>query len=394
MTRFEKMIENNELLAIIKDWSFWGGEVQPKAIPRDINLPSSLAPDLAFIIQGVRRGGKSTLLSQMPLIYGLDKEQCYYCNFEDPRLMEYLDFKLLDSIINLAKQRSGEQQQYFFFDEIQNVQGWEKWLHSQLERSKNRHFVITGSNSFLLSGEYASALTGRHITFELYPFSFLEYQKLFPAGDLVSYLQQGGFPRALQFDKPKMLLQEYFNDIILRDVQKRVRARNVESIKHVAKMAFDSCGSELSYRKIAAAAGVSTDTAKLYLEACEQAYLLFSCEYFSFSEKKRLLRNKKYYPIDTGLRAAVSTSAGRDLGKNLEQLVFLTLKQRYEKVYYWHEQGEVDFVVFDDQKIIPYQVTWEEQQERHHKALRLFYETFPQAEEAVFINKNNILHYV
>jgi predicted AAA+ superfamily ATPase len=304
-------------------------------------------------------------------------------------LLGQLNYQLLESIVKLAEQTHPGKKLYFFFDEIQHVEGWEKWLHTQLERPKNRYFTVTGSNSFLLAGEYASALTGRHLTFELYPFSFLEYKKVFPQGELADYLWQGGFPRALRFSDPKKLLQEYFNDIILRDVQKRVHARSTESIQQVAKIAFDACGSELSYRKVAAVCGLTTETTKLYLEACEQAYLIFTCEYFAFSIKKRLARNKKFYPIDSGMRAAINTSATKDLGKGLEQLVFLRLKQLYRKVYYWREKGEVDFVTFENKKITPYQVSWEGEQPRHQKALEEFYTAFPQAEEAIFIHKEN-----
>ena len=178
-------------------------------------------------------------------------------------------------------------------DRLWSVLHWEKWLHTQLERPKNHHFILTGSNSALLSGEFGTTLTGRHITVELYPFCFAEYQQAFPEHTVEQYIQRGGFPRPLFYDAPSQLLQEYFNDIILRDVLRRVHARSGEPIKQVIQMAFEACGSELSYRKIAAVTSLTVDTVKLYLEAAEKAYLIFQCPYFSFSEKKRLIHNKK-----------------------------------------------------------------------------------------------------
>lgn len=385
------MLSDQSLLEILDEWSFWDGK-PPSGLTRQLALPKQLHADLALIIQGARRSGKSTLLSQLPKHYRIPLAQCYYCNFEDPRLMNDLDHNLLSRIIKLARKKiPAGTSCYFFFDEIQNVEEWEKWVHTQLERPKHNYFVLTGSNSRLLSGEFGTALTGRHITLELFPFSFMEFKAVFPHKTLEDYLMSGGFPRPLTFEQPYQLLQEYFNDIILRDVLKRVHARTPEAIKQVAKMAFETCGSELSYRKIAAVTGLTVDTVKSYLEACEGAYLLFACHYFAFSEKKQLSKQKKYYPIDSGMRYAITNTTGRDLGKSLELMVFLRLKQTYEQVFYWHElhKGEVDFVAVRGKTIIPYQVTWEGPEPRHEKALQHFYERFPQASEAVFITRDN-----
>jgi predicted AAA+ superfamily ATPase len=385
------MLSDQAIIEILKDWSFWDNQ-PPPGLARHITLPSHLHADLALIIQGVRRCGKSTLLSQLPKHYNISLANCYYCNFEDPRLMNYLDYTLLSRITAIARKQIPPQHPcYFFFDEIQHVQEWEKWLHTQLERPKHNYFVVTGSNSGLLSGEFATALTGRHITLELFPFSFSEYKTLFPKKNLEDYLTAGGFPRPLTFEQPYKLLQEYFNDIIMRDVLRRVHARIPEAIKKVAKMTFESCGSELSYRKIAAVTGLTVDTVKSYLAACEDAYLLFACNYFAFSEKKQLSRQKKYYPIDSGMRLAITSTTGRDLGKSLELIVFLRLKQTHEQVFYWQEphKGEVDFVGVSGNTIVPYQVTWKGVEPRHEKALQHFYEHFPQASEAIFITRDN-----
>jgi predicted AAA+ superfamily ATPase len=303
-----------------------------------------------------------------------------------------LDHSLLSHIVTLFRKKiSSEIPCYFFFDEIQNVSQWEKWLHIQFERPKNNYFILTGSNSCLLSGEFATALTGRHITVELFPFSFAEYQSYFPGRNLKDYLTSGGFPRPLTYEHPYQLLQEYFNDIILRDVLKRVHARTPDAIKHVVKMAYESCGSELSYRKIAAVTDLTVDTVKTYLEASEQAYLLFACPFFSFSEKKQLSKQKKYYPIDSGLRYAITNTSGRDVGKSLELIVYLQLRKSYEQVFYWQEihKGEVGFVGVNGKNVTPYQVTWKGIESRHEEALKHFYQAFPNSNEVVFITEEN-----
>lgn len=390
------VLSNADLKKILNEWSYW--DTKPhKSVSRKLRLPSALHDDIALIIQGVRRSGKSTLLSQLPRHYKIDYKKCFYCNFEDPRLLNNLDHKILSQIVAVARESINQKSPcYFFFDEIQNVKNWEKWLHSELERPKKNYYVLTGSNSSLLSGEFATSLTGRHITLELFPFSFSEYQLLFPKHSLEKYLCIGGFPRPITFERPLQLLQEYFNDIILRDVLKRVNARSADAIRQVVKMSYEACGSELSYRKIAAATGLTVDTVKSYLEACENAYLLFACQFFSFSEKKRSNRQKKYYPIDPGLRNAIISNITNDYGKNFELLVYLRLRVANEQVYYWQEatKGEVDFVTVNGKEITPYQVTWHEPVSRHYKSLDYFYELYPYANEAIFITKENALDYV
>lgn len=390
------MLSEQGLIEILSEWSYWNN-VPVKGVFRELQLPEKLLSDLVLVIQGVRRSGKSTLLSQLPAFYQLPLGQCFFCNFEDPRLLDELDHRLLSRIVKIARTKYTDAIPcYFFFDEIQNVTNWEKWMHTQLERPQGNFFIVTGSNSQLLSGEFATALTGRHITLELFPFSFSEYQTLFPENAIEDYLNSGGFPRALTYPKPYQLLQEYFNDIILRDVIKRVHARTPDSVKQVAKMAFDTCGSELSFRKIAATTGLTVDTVKSYLEACESAYLLFACHYFAFSEKKRLSRQKKYYPIDSGLRHAVTSTRGRDLGKSFELMVYLNLRKTNEKVYYWQEihKGEVDFITLNGNQIVPYQVSYHGMENRHEKALDYFYEQYPNAAEAIMITKDNAKDYL
>ena len=383
-------MNEQQLAEIINFWSFWE-EPPPQSIPRQVNLPQKLTPDRALVIQGIRRCGKSTLLTQLPEHYNLPALNCLYINFEDPRLMGSLNADILFRVVEHFKTKhKAKAPLYFFFDEIQEVVGWEKWLHTQLERNQRNHFTITGSNASLLSGELSSALTGRHYTVELFPFDIAERRLASPDLTVKNFLRMGGFPKATGESETIILLQQYFRDIVGRDIANKVGARSSNPILQVVKMIFESCGSELSLRRIAGACGISVDTASVYLSAAEAAYLIFACPYFSYSTRKQAVRNKKYYPIDTGMRKAITPPGGQDLGKSLETVSFLALKKKFGEVYYWRNNGEVDFVVTHLDSPLPIQVTWETQNTRHEKALEEFYENFPKAHEALYLTQNDL----
>lgn len=376
-------MEASDLLTVAGEWSYWDS-APPPSVPRRLPLPSELRPDLALVIQGVRRCGKSTLLRQLLGRYSLDPRKCLFVNFEDPRLAQVLDHTTLQKLVDAFESERGEGGTYFF-DEIQAVEGWQRWLRSQLDRPRGRRFVVTGSNAHLLSGEVASTLTGRHLKAELFPFDFDEFLAARPGAGLLDYLHEGGFPAPLTSPEGDLLRRAYFNDIVERDVRERVGARSSLPLRQLVQLVYESAGSEMSVRRAAAAIGVASDTASLYLEATESAYLAFSCPFFAWSERQRASRNRKYYPVDTGLRRVAVTRTGSDRGKMLECATFLELRKRYRDVFYWRGRGEVDFVVLHEGEPLPVQVTWDQPEERHRKALDSFYASFPKAREAVFV---------
>lgn len=382
-------VEELDVLDVSETWSYWDRSVAP-SVPRRVDLPDGLRDSLCLVVQGVRRCGKSTLLQQLISRYRLNPRHCAFLNFEDPRLARSLSHEVLDQLVRRFRAaRPRVKRLYFFLDEIQWVEGWHRWLRSQLDRPRGNVFVITGSSATLLSGEMSTALTGRHLTVELFPFDLGETRLLNPRADLPDHLATGGFPEPLSMPDGDRLRRQYFQDIVERDIRERLGARSSQPIRQVVQMAFESAGSEMSLRRVAAATGIAVDTASSYLEACEAAYLLFSCPYFAFSERKRASRNRKYYPIDTGLRRVVVSRGGQDRGKALECAVHLALRRRFGQVFYWRDRGEVDFVVQVGDRIVPVQVSWDEPAERHDRALVDFYERFPQAEEPVFITASS-----
>ena len=382
-------MEDNDLLRVAATWSFWDRS-PPSSVPRDVRLPDSLSDRTALVVQGVRRCGKSTLLAQLIERYGLDRRDCLFVNFEDPRLAGHLRFETLEQLTNAFRKSRGEDRTLtVFLDEIQWVDGWERWLRTKLERPARWQFVVSGSNAQLLSGELSSVLTGRHITVVLFPFDFAEFRHLHADGTLEEYLDRGGFPEPLASDAGNQLLRQYFQDILQRDVRERVGARSSLPLRQIVQMVFESAGSELSLRRIAATRGMAVETVSAYLDACEQAYLLFPCPWFAFSERQRAQRNRKYYPVDTALRRIAVTRTGKDMGKALECATFVELKKRYDDVFYWRKAGEVDFVVQTRTGVTPIQVTLEGALERHWRALDAFHETFPQATEPIIVTMDN-----
>ena len=378
-------MDNASLLEIAAAWSYWDAP-PPHTVERRIRMPTTLQTDLALVVQGVRRCGKSTLLSQLIGRYGLDRRRCLFVNFEDPRLSGALDHKILQGFVDAFEPTAASGPATYFFDEIQRVDGWQRWLRKELDRPRGRRFVVTGSNSSLLAGELATTLTGRHLRVELFPFDFDELRELRPGASVTDFLRDGGFPAAATSTDPDTLLRSYFNDVVERDVRERVGARSSRPLRQLVQMLYESAGSELSVRRLAGALELATDTTSLYLDAVESAYLAFPCPCFAWSTRKQSARKKKWYPIDNGLRRVSVVNAAADRGKQLECATFLLLRQRYREVCYWNAGGEVDFVVEQGGVPVPIQVSADAPQERHHRALDAFYREHPRSAEAVFVD--------
>lgn len=311
----------------------------------------------SIIITGVRRCGKSVFLSQ---IMNSFYPSYYYANFEDERLASF-DLKDFNELYEVCIELFGKSKT-FFLDEIQNITGWEKWVRRMYEEGFK--FFITGSNARLLSKELATSLTGRHLQFSIFPFSFKEFLD-FHKFDLKkediylterrtsiikhfsNYLKNGGFPEYLKFGQ-KEILQGYFNDIIQRDIVERYNIKNVRQLKELARYLITNAGNLTTYNKLKQMVEIkSVNTIIKYFSYLEAAYLLFNIPYFSYSFKKQLANPFKVYAIDVGLRDAISFKFSEDRGRIYENIVAIELKRKNKEVYYWKnvQHEEVDFVV-------------------------------------------------
>jgi len=302
----------------------------------------------ALIITGVRRCGKSTLLHQLIR----NQKKAYYLNLEDPRLNGF-DLNDLNKIEVIMEEMYGVGGTYFL-DEIQNVPEWEKFIRYLIDKKKK--VILTGSNASLLSKELGTKLTGRHLKYELFPFSFKEFlnlKKLSPSlSSFKEYLFQGGFPEFLKKNNPA-ILHRLLSDIVIKDIAVRFNIKNTAILEKIAVFLISHVGKEFSYNSIKRTFNVKSVQSVIdYISFFEDAYLIFSVPYFSYSIKQQQVNPRKIYSIDNGFSSNNSSSFSKDNGKMLENLVFLALRKNYKNIFYFQEKNECDFVIKEKDKII------------------------------------------
>ena len=319
------------------------------SVPRVSASIESALPQFARVITGVRRSGKSTLVNQDFL---KDGKNAFYLNFDDPALYGFssADFTILEEAIErFKKENKGSKAVYF--DEIQVVEGWEVFVNAQL-RKKNL-VTVTGSNASLLSSELGSRLTGRHLDYELFPFSFEEFCLLKKckknAKSFSDFLKYGGFPEYLIYNRPE-ILKRLFEDILMRDVVVRYGIKDVRSIKLLSLYLASNCGNLITGSKLSAQLGLKTTATILeYLSFLEQCYLFFFVPKFNYSAKAQSVNPKKVYCIDTGMIQNVTLSINQDLGRSFENAVFIELRRRTKNIWYYSEVAfECDFLYGKD----------------------------------------------
>jgi uncharacterized protein len=302
--------------------------------PPEVEIARELAAALptrstqAIVLTGVRRCGKSTLQSQLMR----ERTRPFYCNLEDTRLFELAapDFPNFLSLIDEIAPKGAA----IFLDEVQEVSGWQRLVRALLDRG--RVVCITGSNASLLGRELGEKLTGRHLSYEVFPFSYTEYlayRRAKPGmSSFSAFIDEGGFPAFLREGDLKILQH---------------RLRETRHVMNLALFLLANTGQPMSMQGLTKSLAIPTvPQTSRYLQYLEDAYLLFAVPKFSPSFKKRVVAPHKYYAIDNGLRQANSPQLTPDLGHRLENAVFLALRRRGETVSYASERDswECDFV--------------------------------------------------
>lgn len=309
-----------------------------------------IGKDIIKVLTGIRRGGKSVLLEQIR--DEINSPNSIFLNFEDLGNQHLCEYNALHEYI-CERIGSSKEQFYLFFDEIQEVQGWEKTVNS-LRVKFQADIYITGSNSRLLSGELATYIAGRYISFIVYPFSFTEFKMVNADYTFDQYIQYGGMPflSSIGFEPEvsKNYLQDIFNSVVLKDIVKRNNIRDVDLLERIIAYALANVGKSFSATSIskffkAENRTVAPETILNYLKACEEAYLLYRLKSRDINGKKMLKVNEKYYVVDHGLREAVVGENLQNVEIILENIVGLELLRRGYKVCVGRVgTKEIDFI--------------------------------------------------
>lgn len=315
-----------------------------------------------IIISGLRRSGKSTIQRMLQL--ELAKSD-YYFNFDDERLVQFQvkDFQmLLEVLIELFGDQST-----FYFDEIQNIEGWERFIRRLYEQGKK--IYITGSNARLLSMELGTHLTGRYIQLEVYPLSFREIidhnypevlsKKALSTTDIgmilhhfSNYLKNGGIPEYVKFEKTEYL-KDLLEGILYRDIIVRYKIQDEKALRETVYYLASNIGKEFSYTNLAKTVGLSSPhTIANYCNYLEQCYLYFFVNRYSHSLKKQIQYNKKCYMIDPALIRITGFRVSEDRGRLLENIVFLRLRMQTKEIYFHKEKKECDFILREGNQIV------------------------------------------
>ena len=316
-----------------------------------------LDSNLIKVIIGPRRAGKSVF--GLLLLKG---KNFAYLNFDDENLLKIKNYDDLISWLNIVYPNF----EYIFFDEIQNIRGWELFVNRIL-RHGYRVF-ITGSNANLLSKELGTHLTGRYLMLQMFPFSFKEFLllKKFELNKNSAYLTisrakikkyfsdyfiNGGFPEYLKELNPDYIKTLYEN-IIYRDILVRYKIPNEKSLKELVHLAMNNISKEISFNSIKKTLVLgSSTTVKDYFDYLENSFLIFLVPKFDYSLRKQMYYNKKVYCIDNGLAKYLGFRVTPDNGKLLENIVFIELKIRGKEIYYYSDKKECDFVVKEGRNI-------------------------------------------
>ena len=341
-------------------------------IPRDIieEITSFLETPHIIIISGVRRSGKSTIMKQM--FSKIKEDNKLYINFEDERL-EGVNAKDLEQIYSTLIETTGKTSKtYLFLDEIQEVPGWEKWVRRKYDSKIDMKLIISGSNSSLISSEFSTLLTGRNITFRIFPFSFKELllfrgiditnigriyyspKKLVIRSAFAKYMESGGYPEVQDLTETSRMkiLQQYFTDILYKDVVKRYNIKDARRIERVAHYLITNIGNYFSYYKARNVFQMGIETIGEYISYLVDCYLIFQVPYFTYTLKERETRPRKTYTIDIGLRNAVSFRFSKDIGRCAENVLYIHLISQGNEVFYWKNKHECDFIVFHNDEVV------------------------------------------
>ena len=337
------------------------------------------------ILTGIRRCGKSTMLKiimdRLHYQKNVPKERIVSFRFDS---MLYEDMTAKQMYEELKSKLSENGKTYFFLDEIQEVNGWERVVNS-LASDYDVDIYITGSNSRMMSSEISTYLTGRYISFRIYTLSFEEYLTFKgqhtpvenPRTELANYICLGGFPavhlQSYSSDEVYTIVRDIYNSTVFSDIVRRSQIRKVDQLERIIKFTFHNMGNTFSAKTIsdylkAERRALDNETVYNYLQKLEGAYLLHRCSRYDLRGKEILKTQEKFYLADTSLRYSVLGYQADTYASSLENIVYLELCRRGYRVFVGKtEDGEIDFVAERLNEKIYVQVTQKIESEKTMK---------------------------
>ena len=371
--------------------------------------------DLIKVITGIRRSGKSTLLNQIIdelKDNGIEEDKIIYINFEDIDMSFITEDKDLNEYIK--NKIKGKEKYYLFFDEIQNVKDWEKAVNS-FKATKNVSIFITGSNSNLLSGELATLLAGRYVSFRIQPFSFKEVLEIkqLKNNELIEtefeeYMKWGGMPQRFSFKDEleiKNYLMDLYDSIVIKDIVSRYKVKDVELLNRILEYLMSTPAQQFSVTNIvnylkSENRNCSNETIYNYLTYITNSFIMNKAKRYDIKGKKVLNSNDKYYLTDLGLGQVKSTNKTKGIGSVLENIVYNELIDRgYEVLVGKSDFSEIDFIAsYFDEKIyiqVAYILADESVVEREFGAFKAIDDNYPKyvlTMDKTNFSQNGIIH--
>ena len=328
------------------------------------------------VVTGLRRSGKSTLLQMFRdelADGGVRHEQIQYINFE---LMKYDEVRTYRQLYDLVKEKAlTDRKNYLFFDEIQQVQGWEKAINS-LSLEYDADIYVTGSNAYLLSSELATLISGRYVEIKMLPLSFKEYCGFYGKSGLSreelfnNYLKYGGLPQLLSLPQDEQVINAFlssiYDTVILKDVLNKNKLKDIDILKRVYAFLCTNVGSITSTNSVAKYIAQEAKLDKSLrpatigniLQMLENAFIIYRAERYDVKGKEVMKSLEKYYLADTGLKNIVAGYTLENYGHSIENVVYLELLRRGYQVYVGRSGGkEIDFVAKSNEETRYFQVT-------------------------------------
>lgn len=329
------------------------------------------------VLQGIRRCGKSSLFKLMinHLSQTVDPQEILYINLDDPFFTKYSnDPTSFYEIVQTAKKLTQKEVKYLFLDEVQAINGWEKYVKSVYDSEQFLKIFITGSNSSLLNGEFATLLTGRYISTMVYPLSFREILQINGINSYLDLNKQlpkvlklidemmfyGSFVEVykLREDLKRELISSYYEAILFKDCIANSQIRDIKGFKELSFYALSNLTSLYSYSSLAKAVALNDKSVREYITALESSYLFSELKLFSCSLKEQINNRKKLYLSDNGFMN-LGYSFSSNYGKLLENLVFTELQKAGYEIYFYNKESECDFIATKEGKTVAIQVCYE-----------------------------------